>query len=575
MPGSVLLVDDDPNLTNSIRRSIGGQFEFLIAHSAKDAMRTVQSEPIDVIVSDEYMPGGNGTELLKWTAKEFPDIVRIVLTGRPDVSVATRAINYGSAFRFLTKPCDASHLVKAIEEGLKYKKKRGDLQARLDGAMRQLEEAENKRNCIEREAGRLKTEIERLHSTEPSTSDDAVRKLEFFAQMTHEVRTPLTAILGYTKMLIAQGLGSEAENSLQAVQRGGDHLLTIVNDILDFSKIDSGMMRIERVECSLGELLSDVVALMKLKAAERNNRLELSIESDLPEMIYTDPTRLRQIVLNLVGNAVKFTTRGKVLISASSGRADQFGERKLFLRVSDTGIGMTETQLSRLFKPFSQATNSTAREYGGSGLGLVIARRLAQMLGGDIEATSKLNQGSVFTASLSVGSSSLAERAPTEKPAVSPVAGTEQVRLDGLRVLLAEDSPDIRRLIAKLLTSAGANVQFAEDGQRAVQLAMKSHKAGEVFDLILMDMQMPKMNGIEAATHLRMNGYVGTILALSAGDKTDDFLAAGCDGYLTKPIDFENFIKRVAEYRACNYRKSLITLDQVFGAFDRPQNQLS
>jgi PAS domain S-box-containing protein len=386
-------------------------------------------------------------------------------------------------------------------------------------------------------------------------------KSEFLANMSHEIRTPMTAILGFADVLLQDDSLSQAPpgqiEAIHAIRRNGEHLLELINEILDLSKIEAGKLHIDRIVCSPIQALSDAVSFLRRKAEEKNLQLELEFTGPIPATIRSDPLRLRQILINLVGNAVKFTEKGRVRVVVHLAR--RYEKRSLLqVDVFDTGIGMTEEQLARVFRPFTQADSSMTRRYGGTGLGLTISKRLAQILGGDITASSQLGLGSTFRLTVETGSLkgvALLESPRGTAPASSSPpreTGGAKVSIQG-RVLLAEDGPDNQRLIGLLLKKAGAEVTIVENGQRACDEVLAACSRGEPFDVILMDMQMPVMDGYEATRRLREAGYPGPILALTAHameGAEGECRNAGCDGYLTKPIDREKFLAAVAWWAA-------------------------
>ncbi|MHB1036565.1 MAG: ATP-binding protein [Pirellulales bacterium] len=383
---------------------------------------------------------------------------------------------------------------------------------------------------------------------------DCRSKGEFLANMSHEIRTPMTAILGFTEVLRreehAAGASPECIEAIDTITRNGEHLLRLINDILDLSRIEAGRFEAEAVPCSPSQVMAEVQSLMQVPAGAKGLRLETECASPIPETIHSDPLRLRQILLNLVGNAIKFTEQGSIRLRVQLVH-DGHAKPALRFDVVDTGIGMTSDQMVRLFRPFSQADQSTTRRFGGSGLGLAISQRLAQMLGGQITVQSKSGQGSVF--SLAIPTGPLAGVKMIQSlPVVTVTRAPDAVEpaLD-CRILLAEDGPDNQRLISFLLKKAGARVTVVENGQRAVEEAMSELDRGDPFDVILMDMQMPVLDGYEASTRLRRSGYTGTIVALTAHAMADDrakCLEAGCDDYVTKPIDRAGLIKAIRRH---------------------------
>jgi signal transduction histidine kinase/CheY-like chemotaxis protein len=389
-------------------------------------------------------------------------------------------------------------------------------------------------------------------------------KSEFLANMSHEIRTPMTAILGYLEFL-AEGCPHRCEfgeteyhEHLGTISRNANHLLRIINDILDLSKIEAGKLEIERTQCSVIQLVAEVSSLMRLRADSRGLYFTTEFIEPIPDSITSDPIRLKQILINLVGNAIKFTETGGVrlvtrLLPASSADARQPGGPMLQFEVIDTGIGMTPEQIDKLFQPFSQADSSTTRKFGGTGLGLTITRHLAGILGGDATVESQPGQGSTFRVTIATGpidASKLLQR-PWEallvKAEKTVVAPTESSPLH-CRILLAEDGPDNQRLVAAVLRKAGAEVVIAENGEIAVATAQAATASGIPFDVILMDMQMPVLDGYGATRTLRRNGYAGVIIALTAHAMAQDrekCLNAGCNDYATKPIDRRQLISTI------------------------------
>jgi len=375
-------------------------------------------------------------------------------------------------------------------------------------------------------------------------------KSEFLANMSHEIRTPMTAVLGYADLLLDHDLStSDRVSYIQTIRRNGEHLLAVLNDILDLSKIEAGKMTLESEPCSPAQIAVDVASLMRVRAHSKGLRFQFRFETALPETIRSDATRLRQILMNLVGNAIKFTQRGRVAVEVSCAAPI------LRFRIRDDGIGMSAEQMARLFQPFSQADSSTTRRFGGSGLGLVICRRLAEMLGGSISVDSEVGRGSTFTLELDVGSLENVQMLEDLSEACSSSNTTQRrpavkTALTG-RLLLAEDGADNQVLVSTILRRAGAEVVIVDNGLRAVEAAMAARDEGRPFGLILMDMQMPELDGYGATATLRGRGYQGPIVALTAHAMSwdrDRCIAAGCTDYLTKPIQRGLLISTVAHY---------------------------
>ena len=383
-----------------------------------------------------------------------------------------------------------------------------------------------------------------------------VAKSQFLANMSHELRTPMTAILGFADLLADPSETEASRNDhVATIRRNAQHLLNIINDLLDVSKIEAGRMTVESVECSPVELILSAASLMRAVAVGKDLSLKVHFEGEMPSLIRTDPTRFRQILLNLIGNAVKFTASGGVTVTVIADKADPDIASSLTVKVADTGIGMSDDVLDRLFCPFSQADTSMARRFGGTGLGLAISKRLATMLGGDIEVETQEGKGSTFTVRILTGPLG---GQPWVKPpdeafhdaaSVSTTGGVAQVKA---RVLLAEDGPDNQRLISFHLRKAGMTVTAVDNGQKAFEAATAALAEGSPFDLVLMDMQMPIMDGYTAVRELRNAGYARPVVALTAHAMAEDrqkCIDAGCDGYLTKPIDAKKLVAECVKWK--------------------------
>jgi signal transduction histidine kinase/ActR/RegA family two-component response regulator len=406
-------------------------------------------------------------------------------------------------------------------------------------------------------------------------------KSEFLANMSHEIRSPLTAVLGYTDLLLEDNPAPVARDWIERIKRNGEHLLAVINDVLDLSKIEAGKLQVELESCETTEFFGELIRLMQVRSQARGLDLVLEFRSRVPEQIQTDPHRLRQILMNLVGNAIKFTERGevRVVVQALPGDCPQ-----MFIDVVDTGIGLSEEQIDRLFAPFTQADSSMARRYGGTGLGLAISQRLAQLLGGKISVRSQLGVGSTFrvhlplvaspsaawidgptddqhssgVAGLALASNTPAVPADGPRPPSSPSppraaanpstgAGAPALPgpLAGRRILLAEDGPDNRWLIEHLLERSGAQVTTVENGAAAVRAVDEAIDRGESWEAVLMDIQMPVLDGYEATRRLRQMGCQWPVIALTAhalGAERNKCLEAGCNDFLTKPVDVRQLV---------------------------------
>jgi signal transduction histidine kinase/ABC-type nitrate/sulfonate/bicarbonate transport system substrate-binding protein/CheY-like chemotaxis protein/HPt (histidine-containing phosphotransfer) domain-containing protein len=406
--------------------------------------------------------------------------------------------------------------------------------------------------CRKRAEEALEAAIQQANSMAVQAQAATRAKSDFLANMSHEIRTPMTSILGYADLLMDDSLGAADRNAyLTTVRRNGEHLLQLINDILDLSKIESGKMVMDLGPCHLLSTIADVASMMRPRAEQHRTTLEVRYTGPLPRAILTDGERFRQVLVNLVGNAVKFTDNGNIRISVTflpQWRPDQSA---VSVEVEDTGIGIRQESLQRLFQPFTQAESSTTRKHGGTGLGLAISRQIVMALGGELTVRSVPGEGSTFTVTIPTGDVSGANLMESPGEVIcedqngarwTPGAGV----LRGTKILLAEDSIDNQDLLRTVLGKAGADVEVVENGILAVQRATQC-----AFDVVLMDMNMPEMDGYEATRRLRDGGYRRPILALTANAMSGDSelcLAAGCDLHLAKPIDRKELIETVAHY---------------------------
>ncbi|MDA7980943.1 MAG: response regulator [Pirellulales bacterium] len=386
-------------------------------------------------------------------------------------------------------------------------------------------------------------------------------KSEFLANMSHELRTPLTAILGFAESLLVDHRSPDTEfvESVQTILRNGEHLTGLINDLLDLSKIEAGHLSIVTDKCHPFQLTNDVLKLLDVRAQTKAISLSADWPDELPRQILIDETRLRQVLINLIGNAIKFTSTGGVTVAPRLHQTPN-SPPVLSWEIRDTGIGMDEKACAKIFEPFVQAEKTTSRRFGGTGLGLTITKRLVDMMGGNLSVSSKPGVGSTFTINFPLLDDSI-DRVPVSKLQThadkrcnstdGPARSEEPLSIDNKLVLLAEDGVDNQRLISFILKKHGAVVDVVDNGARAFEAATQAVSAGKPYDIILMDMQMPVLDGYGATRKLRREGYTGPIIALTAhamkGDR-EACLDAGCNEYATKPIDRDVLVRTVAAF---------------------------
>ncbi len=681
---SLLIIDDEEEVLKSLYRQFRKKYHVVTAKNTREAYEHMIREPFQVIISDQRMPEMTGTQFFNQIKYEYPDAIRLILTGYSDIQAVISAINQGNIFRYITKPWDPFELETIVNEAFRQywlivnnrhlmaqlKEANEKLEERVrrrtkdlietnrkletsnhekDILLRQYEEEMRERKRTEKalratrnslnniimssadgvivvdENGLIlfvnpaaeklwskpshelvgtyfgypvisneKTEIEIIQQpgktitveprsvkttweeksvhllalrdvSERKKTEEELKqakivaeianraKSDFLAHMSHEIRTPMNAIIGLMELTLdSPELTDKHRDNLLAIRDSSFHLLGIINEILDFSKIEAGKVQVEAIDFDLKKLLRSLIITFSVQTQKKGLYLTLNADDSVPRFIKSDPLRLRQIIVNLLGNAIRFTHEGGIELSVENisprnrprREEDTIPEGKndpdIILRFSvrDTGIGISRERQESIFESYNQENASTSRQYGGTGLGLSISKRLVEIMGGQIGLESEKGKGSVFHFTI---------RCKTGDPSkINDLEKTTPKKIDpspvSLNILLAEDNLLNQKMASRLLEKLGHRVEIAEDGEKTLELVSQKK-----FDLVLMDIQMPKMDGPQVARRIR-EGNSGNdmkdipIIAMSAHSTTDyknQCIQAGMNDYITKPISFE------------------------------------
>lgn len=526
----LLVIDDDEDDFFLVKDLIADISQTCIldwAPTYEAGQQLLREDRHDLCLMDYQLGARDGIELLKFSHEVGFSGPVILLTGMHQIEVDRQALKAGAVDYLVKSTLSAEQLARAIRYAL----------ARRD---------------VERER------VERLKAEAENRS-----KSEFLAHLSHELRTPLSAILGFTELLLNKSADAENSAHLRIVHRNGKHLLGLLNDILDLSKIEAGKLELEKQSLVLSAFLTDIYFLMQGAAVDKNLQLRIEAPNPLPITIYTDPMRLRQVILNLMGNAIKFTHEGEIVL-----KIDWSNERQkngLRFSVKDSGIGIGAETIKVIFEPFVQSKNAQLHPRAGTGLGLTISKQLVERMGGRIWVTSEVGVGSEFSFTLELDDLQTAE---TEILALNFDTAVEHSveipRFKG-RVLVADDLNDIRMLIGHFVELTGAEVVYATDGADAVRIVNADKFQGKTFDLILLDIHMPVMDGHQAAQQLRLEGFTQPLVALTAAHMKGDMdrcFASGFTAYLGKPIDQARLYNCLSRFLPSVSQAALIPAEQ-------------
>ena len=502
----ILVVDDVEDNIKLLQYDLEDDgYDVITAQDGEEALLVASEELPDVILLDIMMPKLGGIETCKYLKQdsELAKIPVIMLSAKSQDQDIIEGLDVG-ALDYISKPINYPIVAARIRSAIRVKEYEDSVRAfnqKLQVAKENVEMALRARSS-------------------------------FLATMSHEIRTPITTIMGLSEILMGDVKGDmspfDSSQAAQSIFTSSRYLLEVINNILDLSKAESGNLEVEELSCSLFDIFRDVEAIVNLKAVEKNLSFTIDYKYPLPKLIQSDPTRLKQVLINFVNNAIKFTDKGSVQVKVIHLKE----ENKLQIEVIDTGIGMDENELSKLFQAFQQANKTITRRFGGTGLGLTISKEIIEKLNGSIEVESRKGEGSIFRFKFPIGSRDL------EFVDKNPLLNTDKSYSDTDhykgRVLLVEDDKENQRIISYFMKKKGVEVETAEDGEIAVEKALEGQ-----FDLIFMDMNLPKLDGISAVKAIKEAQLKTPIVALTATQNREDIenlLQAGCKDYLPKPF---------------------------------------
>lgn len=563
---SILVVDDEIEIQRLFKQRFrkriqAKELDFVFASNGVEAIEILKrSNSISMVLTDIRMPEMDGLSLISRLSELDQNLKAVVVSAYGDMQNIRMAMNYG-AFDFVTKPIDFEDLEITINRTLACVANLQEQQKKLEEAIIQVRSLELK-------------EIALAHAKEMAEASNAA-KSAFLANMSHEIRTPMNGVIGMADLLATTNLTEDQRDYVQVIRDSGNALLTVINDILDFSKIESGMLKIESRSLVLEDVIRSVCELLSKQANDKSLNIHYSIDPDIPNELLGDASRIRQVLINLLGNAIKFTIQGHVEISVASrlstsdrasGNGNEFCE--LIFTVADTGIGIEYEQLNLLFQPFTQADSSISRKYGGTGLGLAISKSLVGLMGGDIwvETNGRIggnppddwtfNSESIHMRGSKFYFTLMMEAVPTRssqtdinqviQPTLSPLA-QPNLPLANFQVLIAEDNLVNQRILALFLESLGYSPKLANNGLEVLEALDQKN-----YDVIFMDIQMPKVDGITATRKIRQDfKQQPWIVALTANALPEDrqlCIDAGMNDFITKPIQIEDIVNIFVRY---------------------------
>ncbi len=554
MKPKILIVDDKPENLIALEKVLNNfDVDFIRATSGNEALVMTLMYDFALAIVDIQMPEMDGYETVELMRQEektkLLPVIFVSAIYTEDFHIV-KGIETG-AVDFIPKPIVPVILRGKVKVFLDLYIHQTQLEMLVKKRTQELKKINKK---LEEEVGERKKAYLIAEEAKAKAIAADKHKSTFLANMSHEIRTPLNGILGMTQILSETKLAGKQQEYVDLITASGNSLLGIINDILDFSKIESGQIELEEIDFDLNVRLDEIYKLMNLKASEKNLKLIFKVADDIPQYVKGDPLRLKQIIINLVNNAIKFTEKGSVSLDVSLMKKDS-KQAKIMFKIIDTGTGISEKAQKKLFKEFSQADASISRKHGGSGLGLSISKNLAKMMGGDIGVISKIGKGSTFwfTVVFEIGTKKSVEAGSGRKKSI------DEEKLRKLRILLAEDNLINQRVATVNLNKMGHKVDVAENGKEAVDMFRDN-----LYDVVLMDIMMPVMDGIEATKQIKsIQGDQAIkkgipVIAMTAnalkGDR-ERLIAQGMDGYICKPFKTEELRQELVNHFKTNTAK--------------------
>ncbi|WP_338764409.1 response regulator [Bernardetia sp. ABR2-2B] len=546
---SILYVDDEESNLRIFKSSFRRHYTIFTAISGKEGLEVLESNDIQLVISDQKMPEMTGVEFLERVAENFPNTVRIILTAYSDTEDIMRAINKCGIFRYLVKPWNKDEMLLTIDKALETYSLRTENRQLVNALKSVNEDLESK---VKERTSELMATNEDLKRAKEQAEAATKTKEQFLSTMSHEIRTPLNAIIGMTHLLKNDNLEGEMAENIEILEFSAQNLLSLINSVLDISKMEAGKMAFEQAEFDLPTLIQNTVEIFKARADEKNILLRSNIDKAIPKSLLGDSTRLSQILNNLIGNAIKFTEEGTVTITVRL-LHHKTEKVELLFAVSDTGIGISPEKINSIFDDFSQAEEDTSRKYGGTGLGLAITKQLVELQGGRINVMSTMMVGSTFSFQLGFKIGKV-QAISTNLPDATNIKN-----LKGVNVLIVEDNKVNQILVKKFLNNWGAKYQIAENGQIAVDLFKENN-----FDVVLMDLQMPVMDGYESARQIRFlekeSNKFTPIIALTAStllNERERIVQVGMNDFLSKPFNPNELYQKIAQHSYTQLQKQV------------------